>query len=86
MFYSLVSMLGSWEQLGRGGWEGWRASGFLCTHATLPPSPSRLVLRIQTQDSGSTFPLNAKFGAQLEACGRLLQAARELGLAVVGAS
>ncbi|CAO2589246.1 Serine incorporator 2, partial [Lemmus lemmus] len=47
---------------------------------------ARLVLRIQTQDSQSTFPLNAKFGAQLEACGYLLQAARELGLAVVGAS
>ncbi|XP_036034505.1 antizyme inhibitor 2-like [Onychomys torridus] len=47
---------------------------------------ARLVLRIQTQDSQSTFPLNAKFGAQLEACGPLLQAARDLGLAVVGAS
>ncbi|KAL1776773.1 antizyme inhibitor 2-like [Sigmodon hispidus] len=47
---------------------------------------ARLVLRIQTQDSRSTFPLNAKFGAQLEACGHLLQAARDLGLAVVGIS
>ncbi|XP_005353459.1 antizyme inhibitor 2-like [Microtus ochrogaster] len=47
---------------------------------------ARLVLRIQARDSQSTFPLNGKFGAQLEACTHLLQAARELGLAVVGAS
>ncbi|XP_051044309.1 antizyme inhibitor 2 [Phodopus roborovskii] len=47
---------------------------------------ARLVLRIQIQNSQSTFPLNDKFGARLEACGHLLQAARELGLAVVGAS
>lgn len=47
---------------------------------------ARLVLRIQTPDSQSTFPLDTKFGASLEACGHLLQVARELGLAVVGAS
>ncbi|XP_038191332.1 antizyme inhibitor 2-like [Arvicola amphibius] len=47
---------------------------------------ARLVLRIQTRNSQNTFPLNAKFGAQLEACAHLLQAARELGLAVVGAT
>ncbi|NP_001030044.1 ornithine decarboxylase-like isoform X3 [Mus musculus] len=47
---------------------------------------ARLVLRIQTLDSQSTFPLHTKFGAHLEACGHLLQVARELGLAVVGAS
>ncbi|XP_031232770.1 antizyme inhibitor 2-like [Mastomys coucha] len=47
---------------------------------------ARLVLRIQIQDSQSTFPLHTKFGAHLEACGHLLQVARELGLAVVGAS
>ncbi|XP_028615403.1 ornithine decarboxylase 1-like [Grammomys surdaster] len=47
---------------------------------------ARLVLRIQTQGSRSTFPLHTKFGACLEACGHLLQVARELGLAVVGAS
>ncbi|KAL6088504.1 hypothetical protein STEG23_026463 [Scotinomys teguina] len=47
---------------------------------------ARLVLRIQARDSQSTFPLNAKFGAHLEACGHLLQTAGELGLAVVGAS
>ncbi|XP_012975617.2 antizyme inhibitor 2 [Mesocricetus auratus] len=47
---------------------------------------ARLVLRIQIQKSQSSFPLNDKFGAPLEACGHLLQAARDLGLAVVGAS
>jgi hypothetical protein len=52
-----------------------------------PPCPSsRLVLRIQTQDSKSIFSLSAKFGARLEACGRLLTSAKELGLAVVGAA
>ncbi|XP_032744241.1 antizyme inhibitor 2-like [Rattus rattus] len=47
---------------------------------------ARLILRIQTLGGRSTFPLHTKFGARLLACGRLLQVARELGLAVVGAS
>ncbi|XP_054576688.1 antizyme inhibitor 2-like [Eptesicus fuscus] len=47
---------------------------------------ARLVLRLWTEDSKSTFPLSAKFGASLELCGHLLKSARDLGLAVVGAS
>ncbi|EFB28929.1 hypothetical protein PANDA_013260, partial [Ailuropoda melanoleuca] len=47
---------------------------------------ARLVLWLWTQDSESTFPLSAKFGATLEVCEHLLQSARALGLAVVGAS
>ncbi|EHH14543.1 hypothetical protein EGK_00487 [Macaca mulatta] len=47
---------------------------------------ARLLLRLRTQDSQSTFPLSTKFGASLEACGHLLTSARDLGLAVVGAS
>nr|XP_051688025.1 ornithine decarboxylase [Oryctolagus cuniculus] len=47
---------------------------------------ARLVLRLWTQDSQSIFPLSAKFGASLEACGHLLTSARDLGLAVVGVS
>uniref|UniRef100_A0A452TVS6 Antizyme inhibitor 2 n=1 Tax=Ursus maritimus TaxID=29073 RepID=A0A452TVS6_URSMA len=47
---------------------------------------ARLVLRLWTQDSESSFPLSAKFGATLEVCEHLLQSARALGLAVVGAS
>ncbi|MBZ3869175.1 Ornithine decarboxylase, partial [Sciurus carolinensis] len=45
-----------------------------------------LVLRILAEDSKSRFPLNTKFGASLEVCGHLLTTARDLGLAVVGAS
>ncbi|ELK27758.1 Ornithine decarboxylase 2 [Myotis davidii] len=47
---------------------------------------ARLVLRLWTEDSQSLFPLSAKFGARLELCGHLLKSARDLGLAVVGAS
>ncbi|XP_036912999.1 antizyme inhibitor 2-like, partial [Sturnira hondurensis] len=47
---------------------------------------ARLVLRLWTEDRGSIFPLSAKFGARLEMCERLLRSARDLGLAVVGAS
>ncbi|XP_054292570.1 LOW QUALITY PROTEIN: antizyme inhibitor 2-like [Pongo pygmaeus] len=47
---------------------------------------TRLLLRLRTQDSQSTFPLSTKFGASLEACGHLLTSARDLGLAMVGAS
>ncbi|XP_048208058.1 antizyme inhibitor 2-like [Perognathus longimembris pacificus] len=47
---------------------------------------ARLLLRIQTQHSQSTFPLSGKFGASLEECGPLLTSARGLGLAVVGAT
>ncbi|XP_021572629.1 antizyme inhibitor 2-like [Carlito syrichta] len=47
---------------------------------------ARLVLRLWTQDSQSSFPLSAKFGARLEVCGHLLTFAKDLGLAVVGAS
>uniref|UniRef100_A0A096N8R5 Antizyme inhibitor 2 n=1 Tax=Papio anubis TaxID=9555 RepID=A0A096N8R5_PAPAN len=47
---------------------------------------ARLLLRLRTQDSQSIFPLSTKFGASLEACGHLLTSARDLGLAVVGAS
>uniref|UniRef100_A0A8C9HI01 Orn/DAP/Arg decarboxylase 2 N-terminal domain-containing protein n=1 Tax=Piliocolobus tephrosceles TaxID=591936 RepID=A0A8C9HI01_9PRIM len=47
---------------------------------------ARLLLRLRTQDRQSTFPLSTKFGASLEACGHLLTSARDLGLAVVGAS
>ncbi|KAM5322255.1 antizyme inhibitor 2-like [Glossophaga mutica] len=47
---------------------------------------ARLVLRLWTEDSKSTFPLSAKFGARLEMCEHLLKSARDLGLAVVGAS
>uniref|UniRef100_A0A8D2DD27 Orn/DAP/Arg decarboxylase 2 N-terminal domain-containing protein n=1 Tax=Sciurus vulgaris TaxID=55149 RepID=A0A8D2DD27_SCIVU len=47
---------------------------------------ARLVPWILAEDSKSRFPLNTKFGASLEACGHLLTTARDLGLAVVGAS
>ncbi|XP_045715525.1 antizyme inhibitor 2-like [Phyllostomus hastatus] len=47
---------------------------------------ARLVLRLWTEDSKSIFPLSAKFGARLDMCEHLLKAARDLGLAVVGAS
>ncbi|KAF3820099.1 hypothetical protein GH733_015608 [Mirounga leonina] len=47
---------------------------------------ARLVLRLWAQDSESTFPLSAKFGAILEVCEHLLKPARALGLAVVRAS
>ncbi|XP_037005444.2 antizyme inhibitor 2-like [Artibeus jamaicensis] len=47
---------------------------------------ARLVLRLWTEDKTSIFPLSAKFGARLEMCERLLRLARDLGLAVVGAS
>ncbi|KAL4666831.1 hypothetical protein H8959_005520 [Pygathrix nigripes] len=42
---------------------------------------ARLLLRLRTQDSQSTFPLSTKFGARLEAYGHLLTSARDLGLA-----
>ncbi|KAM4872869.1 antizyme inhibitor 2-like [Thomomys bottae] len=47
---------------------------------------ARLLLRIQTEHSRSTFPLRGKFGASLEECRRLLTSATGLGLAVVGAT
>ncbi|XP_060061078.1 antizyme inhibitor 2-like [Erinaceus europaeus] len=47
---------------------------------------ARLVIRLWTQDSNSTFPLSTKFGAKLELCEHLLKSARDLGLAVVGVS
>ncbi|XP_014402660.1 PREDICTED: ornithine decarboxylase-like [Myotis brandtii] len=47
---------------------------------------ARLVLRLWTEDSQSLIPMSAKFGASLELCGHLLKSARDLGLAVVGAS
>lgn len=47
---------------------------------------ARLVLRLWTQDRESTFPLSIKFGARLEDCEHLLKSARDLGVAVVGAS
>ncbi|XP_059542099.1 antizyme inhibitor 2-like [Myotis daubentonii] len=47
---------------------------------------ARLVLRLWTEDSQSLIRMSAKFGASLELCGHLLKSARDLGLAVVGAS
>ncbi|XP_006894656.1 PREDICTED: ornithine decarboxylase 2-like [Elephantulus edwardii] len=47
---------------------------------------ARLVLRLKTQDKGSSFPFSTKFGASLEVCEHLLTSARDLGLAVVGVS
>uniref|UniRef100_G1Q805 Antizyme inhibitor 2 n=1 Tax=Myotis lucifugus TaxID=59463 RepID=G1Q805_MYOLU len=47
---------------------------------------ARLVLRLWTEDSQSLIRLSTKFGASLELCGHLLKSARDLGLAVVGAS
>ncbi|CAK6440867.1 unnamed protein product [Pipistrellus nathusii] len=47
---------------------------------------ARLVLRLWTEDSKSLIRMSTKFGARLELCGHLLKSARDLGLAVVGAS
>lgn len=47
---------------------------------------SRLLLRIKVDDSSSFYRLSSKFGAGLDAAGRLLERAAELGLQVVGVS
>ncbi|XP_059546405.1 antizyme inhibitor 2-like isoform X4 [Myotis daubentonii] len=47
---------------------------------------ARLVLRLWTEYSQSLILMTSKFGASLELCGHLLKSARDLGLAVVGAS
>ncbi|XP_023600016.1 antizyme inhibitor 2-like isoform X2 [Myotis lucifugus] len=47
---------------------------------------ARLVLRLWTEYSQNLILMISKFGASLELCGHLLKSARDLGLAVVGAS
>ncbi|XP_028936098.1 antizyme inhibitor 2-like isoform X2 [Ornithorhynchus anatinus] len=59
--------------------------GELTKVAKFHPTAS-MVLRIKTEDSESLAQLSEKFGAPLESCPCLLEAARALGVAVVGVS
>ncbi|XP_051871876.1 antizyme inhibitor 2-like isoform X2 [Pristis pectinata] len=47
---------------------------------------AKMVLRIATNDAGSTCPLSAKFGASLEECRRLMECAKALSVDIIGVS